>query len=409
MKPHVIGLSCPPIPAVNIAIIGLGNRGMLAVHRLLHIPGCRIMALCDLQPERLKEASTIITSHNTPSPALYSDPDNWKLVCERADIDLIYNCTHWQLHTPIAVYAMQQGKHVAIEVPAALSVRECWQLVDTAEATRRHCMMLENCCYDPFELATLNMARQGLFGEIVHAEGAYIHDLRAMNFDPHAYYGMWSLRYNEQHTGNPYPTHGLGPLCQLLRIHRSDRMEYLVSISSAQFGMTEYAREKFGPESAHAQKEYKKGDMNTTLIRTMKGKTLMIQHDISNPRPYSRIYHITGTQGMAQKWPVPLFAFAPGSEEYLSQAEAEALLRTYEHPFVKEYGEKGKEVAGERRLRDFIMDSRLIHCLNQGLPLDQDVYDAAEWSCLVELTQYSVNNGSVPVEIPDFTRGRWKE
>lgn len=301
MKPHVIGLSCSPIPLVNIAIIGLGNRGMLAVHRLLYIRGCRIIALCDLQPERLKEASTIITSHNIPSLALYRDPDDWKLVCERADIDLIYHCTHWQLHTPIAVYAMQQGKHVAIEVPAALSVRECWQLVDIAEATRRHCMMLENCCYDLFELATLNMARQGLFGEIVHAEGAYIHDLRAMNFDPHTYYGMWSLRHNEQHTGNPYPTHGLGPLCQLLRIHRSDRMAYLVSISSAQFGMTEYAIEKFGPESVQAQKEYKKGDMNTTLIRTIQGKTILVQHDISNPRPYSRIYHITGTRGMAQK------------------------------------------------------------------------------------------------------------
>ncbi len=406
MKTNVIGLRCSPLPTVRIALIGLGNRGILALNRLLNIPGTSITALCDLRPGKAEEAKQIFSRHQLPLPPFYSHPDDWKKICEREEVDLVYNCTHWALHTPIAVYAMLHGKHVAVEVPAALTVEECWQLVETAEATRRHCMMLENCCYDPFELATLRMAEKGLFGEIVHTEGAYIHDLRKLNFDPDGYYGMWSIRYNTTHNGNPYPTHGLGPLCQLLKIHREDRLDYLVSVSGGQFGFTRYAAEHFGAESREARKNYRKGDMNLTIIRTVRGKTILLQHNISNPRPYSRIHHITGTAGMCQKWPVPLFAFAPDSDNYLPAEEAEKLLKKYQHPFVTQYGEKGKEVCGERRCRDFIMDSRLIHCLRNGLPLDQDVYDAAEWSCIIGLTEYSVQNGSIPVKVPDFIRDR---
>jgi len=293
-----------------------------------------------------------------------------------------------------------------VEVPAAMTVAECWDLVNTAEQTRRHCMMLENCCYDFFEMATLNMAQQGLFGDVMHAEGAYIHDLRSYNYDTTAtgYKNMWRLKAQKEEAGNPYPTHGLGPVAQILNIHRGDRMATLVSMSNAQKGMHLYAAEHgiAGEDTARIDM----GDMNTTLIRTAKGKTIMIQHDVTSPRPYNRIHMVSGTKGFAQKYPLTGIALEPNAHEFVSQQTLDSLLKVYEHPFCKEIGEKARQVGGHGGM-DFIMDYRLIHCLKNGLPLDMDVYDAAEWSCLVELTDYSVRNGSVPVQIPDFTRGEW--
>ena len=198
-----------------------------------------IVALCDKVPAHVERAQRTLSVHGLPAAQEFTGADDWRRVCELEGVDLIYNCTDWQMHVPIALYAMERGKHVAVEVPAALTVADCWALVDAAERTRRHCMMLENCCYDFFEMTTLNMAREGLFGEIVHVEGAYIHDLRELQFDRrHGYVDMWRLEHNALHTGNPYPTHGLGPLCQLLDIHRGDRMERLWSrLPSDQFGM----------------------------------------------------------------------------------------------------------------------------------------------------------------------------
>ncbi|MEA4936287.1 MAG: Gfo/Idh/MocA family oxidoreductase [Paludibacter sp.] len=409
---NVLQLRCDPIPVVRIAFIGLGHRGQGAVKRYMYLDGVEIVALCDINKEYVAGAQKLLEKNNKKAALEFSNgPDDWKKVCELKNVDLIYNCTSWDLHTPIAVYAMEQGKHVALEVPAALTIDECWQLVNTAEKTRRHCMMLENCCYDFFEMATLNMAQQGLLGEIVHAEGAYIHDLRSLNFadpDKGGYQGMWRLKYNEKHTGNLYPTHGLGPVCQALNIHRGDKMNYLVSMSTNQFGMTEYAKDKFGINSEYAQRKYARGDMNTTLIRTEKGKTIMIQHDVTSPRPYDRIHKLSGTKGFVQKYPVMGIAFEPDAHKFLSEEAMDSVLLKYQHPIVKEVGEKAKKVGGHGGM-DFIMDYRLIYCLHNGLPLDQDVYDAAEWSSLVELTELSVKNGSKPVEIPDFTRGDWKQ
>ena len=359
----VLQLRCDPIPVVRVAFIGLGMRGSMAVERYTHLDGVRIVALCDVRPELVENAQGTLKNAGLPAAAGYTGAEDWKKVCEREDVELIYNCTPWLLHTPIAVYAMRHGKHVALEVPAAMSIDECWQLVNTAEQTRRHCMMLENCCYDFFEMATLNMAQQGLFGEVMHVEGAYIHDLRSLNLDDKTgYYDMWRLKYNTDHTGNPYPTHGLGPVCQILNIHRGDKMDYLVSVSTDQKGLSLAAAGKFGKDSEYAETDYKLGDMNTTLIRTAKGKTILIQHD--------------------------------------------QLMAEYEHPISTEIGEKARQVGGHGGM-DFIMDYRLIYCLHNGLPLDQDVYDAAEWSSLVELTETSVKHRGMPVKVPDFTRGAW--
>ncbi len=415
VRPHnqrsVLQLKVDPIPVVRVGFIGLGMRGTPAVNRYTFIEGVEIKALCDLNQQYIDRAQQKITDKNLPKADEYVGEEAWKRLCERPDIDLIYICTDWQMHVPMAVYAMEQGKHVAVEVPAALTVKECWDLVNTAERTQRHCMMLENCCYDFFELTTLNMAQQGVFGEVVHVEGAYIHDLRELNFNEfgdRGYYNQWRLKYNEKHTGNPYPTHGLGPVCQVLNIHRGDKMNFLVSVSSGQFGMTEYAKQRFGANSPEAQKKYARGDMNTTIIRTEKGKTIMIQHDVTSPRPYSRLHAISGTKGFAQKYPVKQIALEPDAHKFLNQVKMDSIMKKYEHPFIQEIGDKARKVGGHGGM-DFIMDYRLIYCLRNGLPLDQDVYDAAEWSCIVELSEQSVLKGGVPVKIPDFTRGDWNK
>lgn len=406
----VMGLRCDPLDTVRIGIIGLGMRGSEAVYRLLQIEGVEIKALSDLIPSYLKDAASKVTSAGRPPADEYGQEEDWKKICEREDIDLIYTCTPWYLHVPIAIYAMNHGKHVAVEVPAATTIEDCWQLVDTAERTQRHCMMLENCCYDFFEMATLNMARNGIFGDIYYGEGAYNHDLRWLKFaslEEGGYYNRWRLEYSKKHTGNLYPTHGLGPVAQIMGINRGDRFDFLTSNSTEQRGMTLYAIEKFGKDSPDALQEYKLGDMNTTVIHTVKGRTIMIQHDTTSPRPYSRIHMLSGTKGMAVKYPKESIALEPKAHAFMKQEDFDALMKQWEHPLARQIGEKAKEVGGHGGM-DFIMDYRLIYCLRKGLPLDQDVYDAATWSSIIELSEKSVLKHGASVTIPDFTRGAWE-
>ena len=403
----VMGFRCDPIHTVRIGVVGLG-RGSGAVYRMSHIEGASIVAICDLLSNRIENAQKTLKDAGCPEAAVYTgDEEAWKKMCERDDIDLIYNATPWELHVPVALYAMEHGKHVAVEVPAALTVDDCWALVDTAEKTQRHCMMLENCCYDFFELATLNMVRQDVFGEIYHGECAYIHDLRNHKHSKNGYHNMWRLEYSKHHTGNPYPTHGLGPVAQIMGINRGDRLDYLTSTSTNQYGLTLYAENTFGKDSPEAKATYRLGDMNTTLVRTLNGRTIMIQHDTHSPRPYDRIHKISGTKGYATKYPDEKIALEPNAHDFLKPEEFKALMAQYEHPLSKYIGEKAKTVGGHGGM-DFIMDWRLIYCLRNGLPLDQDVYDAAAWSCIVELSEQSVLNRSSAIDIPDFTHGDWK-
>lgn len=401
----VMGFRCDPIPTVRIGIVGLG-RGSGHLADMAKIEGTSIVAICDMLPDRIEGAQKILKEAGRPEADVYTnDEEAWKKMCERDDIDLIYNATPWELHTPIALYAMEHGKHAVMEIPAALTVDDCWALVDTAEKTQRHCMMMENCCYDFFELDTLNMARNGVFGDIYHGEGAYIHDLRSLKHN--GYYKKWRLEYSKHHTGNPYPMHGLGPVAQIMGINRGDRFDYLTSMSTNQYGLTLYAENHFGKESPEAKTTYKMGDMSTTLVRTLNGRTIMIQHDTTSPRPYDRIHKISGTKGYAVKYPEPKIALEPEAHEFLKPEEFKALMAKYEHPLSKFIGEKARAVGGHGGM-DYIMNWRLIYCLRNGLPLDQDVYDAAAWSCIVELSERSVLNRSNAVDIPDFTRGDWK-
>jgi len=403
---NMSGYAAPKIDTVRIGIIGLGMRGPGAVNRMSHIEGVEIKGLCDLRTERVEAAQKGL-KNSVHTPTSYSGKeDSWKELCDRDDIDLIYICTPWHLHTPMAVYAMNAGKHVAVEVPAASTVDECWQLVQTSEKTKKHCMMLENCCYDFFELLTLNMARQGYFGEIIHAEGAYIHDLLGLNFDKNGYQDMWRLKENYKN-GNLYPTHGLGPVCQIMNINRGDKMDYLTSMASNDFHMAKKAEELAAKDSFYQEFVGKKfrGNMNTTSVRTANGRTIMIQHDVTSPRPYSRIHLVSGTEGFACKYPEP--AKIAKGEEYVSAEEFKRLEAQYTPEIVKKVGEMAKKIGGHGGM-DFMMDWRLIDCLRNGLPLDQDVYDAASWSVIAPLSEWSVANRSNSIDIPDFTGGSWK-
>lgn len=406
-KFNMCGYAAPKIDTVRIGFIGLGNRGPGHVSSMSLLEGVDIRALCDVVPAEVEKTMKRIASTGF-KPELYSgDPEGWKRMCERDDIDLVYINTPWNMHAPMAVYAMEHGKHVAIEVPAAVSMDECWQLVETSEKTRKHCMMMENCCYDFFELLTLNMARQGLFGDIVHGEGAYIHTLIDSNFSKTGYWNMWRLRENANRRGNLYPTHGLGPICQIMDINRGDKMDFLVAVMSGDFQMNEMAKKLASTDDFYKQfvdKPYR-GNMTTTTIKTSKGRTIMIQHDVTSPNVYSRIHKVSGTKGSALKYPLPpKISFG---HEWVSDEEMKVLEEKYTPPIIRKIGELAKKVGGHGGM-DFLENWRLIDCLRNGLPLDQDVYDAALWSSIAPLTEWSVSHKSKPVQIPDFTKGSWQ-
>ncbi|MDO5017021.1 MAG: Gfo/Idh/MocA family oxidoreductase [Porphyromonas sp.] len=411
---HMVNFAAPKLKTVRIGMIGLGMRGPSAVDRFCNIPGAEIVALCDLHADRVSKANDILAKYGKEKAAEYSgSEDAWKELAERDDLDLIYIVTDWQTHVPMALYAMEQGKHVAIEVPAAHTLEDIWSLIDTSERTRKHCMMLENCVYDFYELTVLNMVHQGLLGDIVYAEGGYIHQLEDFwNY----YEGDWRMEFNKQHRGDIYATHGMGPACQVLDIHRGDKMNYLVSMDAEPKSIPAWLKENRNEEVT----DFQNGQHTLTLIKTEKGRTIEIHHDVATPRPYSRQYNIAGTKGYASKYPMPLLALkgesidegvAPDHENlsahsWLPKEVQQKLFEKYKHPIHTELEEIAKQVGGHGGM-DFIMDYRLIYCLRNGLPLDMDVYDMAEWSALAPLSAISLEHHSAPVQVPDFTRGYW--
>lgn len=419
----VIGLTAPKMQVVRVAFVGLGMRGPGAVERFTHIPGVQIVALCDYEEKRAENCQKYLRKASLPPAAIYSGEKGYEELCKRDDIDLVYIATDWDRHFPVAKCAMENGKHTAIEVPSAMNLEQCWELINLSEKTRKHCMILENCCYDWFEMNTLNMAQKGVFGEVLRAQGAYIHNLD----DFWGYYWKdgkddklgWRLRYNKDNRGDVYATHGLGPVAQALDIHRGDRMTTLVAMDTKSVHGRNLVKKATGEECD----SFRNGDHTTTLIRTANGKVIEIQHNVMNPQPYNRLYQLTGTKGFANKYPTEGYAVdasqmkASGvqpkvdnlsTHSFLPKSEMDALVAKYQHPILKKYGEMAKEVGGHGGM-DFIMDSRMVYCLQNGLPLDMDVYDLAEWCCLAELGTLSMDNGCAAVAFPDFTRGHWNE
>jgi predicted dehydrogenase len=420
------GFAVAPLKKVRVGVVGLGSRGASAAHRISMIPGVEVTALCDIRKERVEGELKWFKDNKKPTPKVFWDDENsWRKMCEWDGIDCVYNVTPWSLHAPIGVYAMECGKHVYIEVPAAMTVDECWELVETAERTKLHCMQLENCCYGEYEMLALNLCRQGKFGDLVHGECAYIHDLRKGNYmdqgpaDGLGYWKYWRLRWNQKHKGNQYTTHGLGPICQYMNINRGDRFDYIVSLESRQANYEAYAKHLF-PNTWKASEKVEMGDMNTTLIRTVNGCSIMLQHDVSSPRPYSRINMITGTKGIFHGMPWRTYGKDPsmmrlgweekpgdGLHKFFAADKIEEIRNTHKHPLWKSAGEIAKKVGGHGGM-DFLMDLRWAYCLQNGLPMDMDVYDLASWCCIAELSEKSVRNRSKALDVPDFTRGGWR-
>ncbi len=418
----VLLLKADPIPTVRVAFIGMGMRGPTHVNSALNTPDVEIVAICDIIKENVEKQNEKLTKAGKPKvQEFYGDAEVWRKVTALPNVDLIVISTDWKSHAEIAVQAMKDGKHVAIEVPAAMTMDEIWDLINTSEQTRKHCMMLENCVYDNFELTTLNMVQKGLLGEVLHGEGAYIHALQGF-WD--RYWENWRLDYNRYHRGDVYPTHGIGPVCQAMNIHRGDKMNYLVSVDTKSVGIPAYIKEKTGEEV----KDFRAGDHTSTLISTEKGKSILIEHNVTSPRPYSRMYQLTGTLGFANKYPrnsegyafdfnksglkldkMPEGRGVLGGHSLVPDETKQELMEKYQHPIISDWLKDNSKRVGGHGGMDFVMFYRLAYCLQRGLPLDMDVYDLAEWCCLVPLTELSLDNHSATVEIPDFTRGAWNK
>lgn len=421
---HVVGLVVEPIENLCVGFVGLGMRGPWAVMRFAHIPGVEVVALCDYERERAEACQRFLYETSMMPADIYHGATGYEALCEREDIDLVYIATDWNHHYPVAKYAMEHGKHVAIEVPSAMNLEQCWTLIDLAESKRLHCFILENCCYDYYELTALNMAQQGLFGEIVRAEGAYIHTLDiywdSYWHDPNDNDTAelnWRLKYNMENRGDLYATHGLGPVAQCMNIHRGDRFTTLVAMDTESFVGRELVESRTGEECAH----FRNGDHTTTLMRTAQGKVVEIQHNVMTPQPYNRLFKLMGTKGYATKYPTPEFALSAdglksagvpqmdnlNAHSFVTAEQRAMLMEVYRHPLIEQFGELGREM-GHGGM-DYIMDARLVYCLQNGLPLDMDVYDMAEWCCLAELGSLSMDNNCASVAFPDFTRGHWSD
>ena len=411
------GYVAPKLKRVRVGIVGVGSRGTYALKRLAFMPGVEIAAFCDIKEAAMKRSRDFLAQKKLRPAREFFGPEAYRDLCQWDGVDVVYACVPWKLHAPVALAAMRADKHAFVEVPATMDVDSCWELVETSEATRRHCMMLENCCYGEHEMLALNMCRTGALGETVYGEAGYLHSGATRGFKLSEFRAEWY----QEHRGNYYPTHGLGPVAQYMNINRGDRFDYLNSMETK--SIADFIREgdpRWNGENLETYKKYLIGGYNSSLIRTVNGKTMLIQHDVLTPRPYSRMYQVVGSDGYASKYPVRQLLFRKGmldkteSPDYqslnahaaLPDSLCKAMLQKYLPPFVQELEEKARQVGGHGGM-DFIMDYRLVYCLRNGLPLDMDVYDMAEWCCLGPLTRISLENGSAPVAVPDFTRGAW--
>jgi predicted dehydrogenase len=377
------------------------------VRQLLLLEGVEVRALCDNHAPTADESAAFCEAQGRARPDVYSAGDtDYRRMLDRDDLDAVVISTPWRWHTRMAVDAVARGKHAFVEVPAAVTVDECWELVEAQERTGLHLMMLENVCYGREELMVLNMCRKGLFGELTHGEAAYIHDLREQMLELDRGTGSWRTQEHTMRNGNLYPTHGLGPIAQYMDVNRGDRFDYLVSMSSPALGRALYAKEHFPSDHPRNQATYVAGDINSSLIRTVNGRTILLQWDTTTPRPYSRLHLIQGTRGIFAGYPNRIAI--EGRGETHDWQDLEAFRAEFDHPLWKRVGGEAERAGGHGGM-DFVMLWRIVYCLRNGVPLDQDVYDAASWSVVSPLSERSVANRSLPVDVPDFTRGRYRE
>lgn len=389
---------------VRIAIVGTGLRGRSVLSELLAIDGVQVTAIADLRPEHAAKAAKMITDAGQPAPARFDGGERgFEQLVQRDDVDLVYTATPWEWHVPVCLAALGAGKHAATECPAGITLRDLWALVDASERNRRHCLQLENCNYGYTEMLVNRLVHAGVLGEVLHCEAAYLHDLRDILFEARDE-GLWRRAWHTRLDANLYPTHGLGPVAWYLDIHRGDRFDYLVSMSSPEAGLTRHRAEHVAKDDGRWAERYVTGDMNSSLIKTAKGKTILLQHDVANPRPYSRLNGVQGTKGVFSDYPARIYVDGQAGGERFGPLDP--WKAQYEDPLWTNVGELARKKGGHGGM-DFVMCWRLVQCMREGLAPDFDVYDAAAWSAPLPLSQMSVAKGSAPMKFPDFTRGQW--
>ncbi len=412
--------AAPALDVVRIALIGVGDRGSGHARQLAAIEGTEIVAIADLYEDYARRAADHAREaggeNRHPAIKLYHGaPELWRKMLHEMRPDAVIISTPWRDHAPMAIEAMRQGAHAFVEVPLAVTIKELWQIVDTAEQTGRHCMMMENVNYGREELLFLNLCRQGMIGELLHAEAAYIHDLRFQMEHVGRGTGSWRTPHYAHRNGNLYPTHGLGPVAQYLNLVRGeDNFGTLVSYSSPAIGRNMYSDSNYAAEHRWNQLDFRGGDLNTSIIKTTLGRTVLVQWDETSPRPYTRLNLIQGTRGALAGFPtrIALEGGVPGiTRDHHEWAEGEALeafMVEHDHPLFRRMGELSRRMGGHGGM-DFLMRFRMIECLRQGEPLDQNVYEGAFWSAVSELSERSVAAGGAPQAFPDFTRGDWRQ
>ena len=404
--------SAPKLETVRWGMIGVGTRGTGHVEHLAQIEGSEIVAISDLYEDWAQRGAAIVTKFGKKTPALYAgSPDKYHELLARPDIDAVVIATPWEEHAPMAIAAMKAGKHAFVEVPMAFTLKDLWAVVDACEQTGKHCMMMENCNYGREELMFLNMCRQGAIGELLHGEAAYLHELREQMKDVERGTGSWRTKYyNAKNGGNLYPTHGLGPVAQYMSLARADdQFERLVSFASPGRGRALYGKANFPADHKWNQMKFECGDISTQIIKTRLGRTIMVQWDETNPRPYSRRNLVMGTKGTLAGYPSRAAIEGRGSyHEWIEGEEFAKLQAEYEHPLWKRMGEVATKMGGHGGM-DFVMLARMVECLRQGKPLDQNVYEGAFWSAVRPLSAKSESEDGAPQTFPDFTRGRWSQ
>jgi predicted dehydrogenase len=399
------GVPFDRLETVRFAVVGTGLRGRSIISELLAIDGVQITAIADIVPEKAARASKMITDAGGAAPAVHTNGErDFERLVQRDDVDFVYTATPWEWHVPVMLAALRAEKHCATECPTGVTLRDLWALVDASERSRRHCLQLENCNYSYNEMLVNRLVHDGVFGEVQHGAAAYIHDLRTILFETRDE-GLWRRDWHTKINGNLYPTHGLGPVAWYMDIHAGDRFDHLVSMSTEERGLSLH-REATVPDRTDPKwrERYIAGDLNTSLIRTAKGRTIRLEHDVSSPRPYSRLNHVAGTKGAFEDYPPRIYV--EGRSQSHRWGTIDEWKLTHEHPLWTNIGEMARKKGGHGGM-DFVMMWRLVQCIREGLAPDFDVYDAAAWSAPVPLSQMSVARGSAPMRFPDFTRGNW--
>nr|CEL21505.1 FIG01127702: hypothetical protein [Kibdelosporangium sp. MJ126-NF4]CTQ95928.1 FIG01127702: hypothetical protein [Kibdelosporangium sp. MJ126-NF4] len=390
---------------VRLAIIGLGNRGGGMIGSFLAVPHCQVTALCDRRPEAAAAAAKAVTDAGQPAPALYTNGDHdFENMLRRDDIDFVYVATPWEWHVPMALAAVRAGKHVGVETPFATSIDELWQLVDASERYQRHCIQLENCCYGQNELRVLRMAHAGLFGELLTGAGAYIHDLRELLFSDTYYPGEWRRAWHTKPwlKGDVYPTHGLGPVANYMDINRGDRIVRITSMGTPALGLAEYRAAHEEPGDSSWKERYVECDTTISLLQTAKGRVIRLEHDVSTPHPYSRLNHLGGTRGRFEDYPPRIYLEPRNTNDQWADFGE---YKSYDHWLWTDV----PPGPGGHGGMDYYMAYRTIQTIRLGLVPDMDVYDGAVWSAPVPLSSKSIDQRGAPQQIPDFTRGKWRE